>query len=274
MTNEQTRDLALQLLRADSEDEVVHILKTAGYWDDKRCWRLYGDKEGNWSQIGNQQTYPEASLVEKIINSVDARLLLECRLREVNPESSDAPTSIRDAVAMFFENRRSTNNEAGTLSEWPAKKRLDESRKITLAVTGGKPRGARKKTMCVTITDQGEGQSPRRLPDTILSLNKKNKQYIRFVQGKFNMGGSGALRFCGSKGIQLIISRRHPTLAEREAGNDPTADLWGVTITRREEPTDAVGESVHSEFTYLARTKPKTIPEWVMSYRFTLIHSL
>jgi hypothetical protein len=85
MTNEQTRDLALQLLRADSEDEVVHILKTAGYWDDKRCWRLYGDKEGNWSQIGNQQTYPEASLVEKIINSVDARLLLECRLREVNP---------------------------------------------------------------------------------------------------------------------------------------------------------------------------------------------
>ena len=253
MTNDEVKDFALKLLYSDTEDEVIDVLKSAGYWNNTNAWRLYGDKEGNFAQIGNQQSFPEASLVEKNINCVDTRLMLECLLKGIEPESDDAPKSIRDAVAMFFEGRRAIDDEAGTIINWSGAKRTKESYKITISATGGRPtRGMRTKRMCLTICDQGEGQSAARMPNTILSLNAKNKQRIRFVQGKFNMGGSGALRFCGKHGIQLVISRRHPELAKSEIGNDTTAGNWAVTIVRREEPSNKSGEPIHSEFTYLA----------------------
>jgi hypothetical protein len=207
------KELCLSLLYADSEADVVRILKEAQLWDDRDLWRLYGDKEGNFAQAGNQAALPKAALVEKIVNSCDSRLMCECLLRRIDPESDQAPRSVRDAVALFFENRRSESDEAGTLVNWPAARRTEESRRITVAVTGGRPkRGQHSIDMCITIADQGEGQSPARLPRTILSLNEKNKQRIRFVQGKFNMGGSGALRFCGTMGLQLeryTSPRRH-----------------------------------------------------------------
>ena len=260
-TNAEVKDFTLALLRANSEEEVIDILTATGYWDDAKAWRLYGDKEGNWSQAGNQQSFPEASLVEKIINSVDSRLMLDCLLREIEPESERAPASVRDAVAMFFEDRKAEGDEAGVIINWPRSKRLKESHKITIAATGGRPtRGKKTKKMCLTISDRGEGQSARRLPDTILSLNAKNKQRIRFVQGKFNMGGSGALRFCGENGFQVVISRRHKTLAENEREDDDTVDKWAVTIVRREEPSNESGTVVHSEFTYLAPVGAEDAP--------------
>lgn len=249
MKNDDIKKLALDLLRADSEDEVVRLLKQAGLWDNRDLWRLYGDKEGNFAQAGNQQSLPEAALVEKIVNSCDSRLMLECLLRGIDPESDKAPGSVREAVATFFEPRPGKEDEAGSLSTWGSAKRTHESRNITIVATGDRPtRGHHRKRMCLTVTDLGEGQSPDRLPHTILSLNAKNKQRVRFVQGKFNMGGSGALRFCGELGLQLVISRRHPKLK----GSDPSGDDWAVTVVRREAPSARSGEPVHSEFTYLA----------------------
>lgn len=253
LTNSAVRQLAVDLLRADSEAEVVGILTKAGFWNDESAWRLYGDKEGNFAQTGNQQALPEAALVEKIVNCCDSRLMCECLVRGIDPESDQAPNSVRDAVAMFFENRRATEDEVGTLANWSPSKRTAESRFITIAATGDRPtRGQRTRGMCITIADQAEGQSPLRLPKTILSLNEKNKQRIRFVQGKFNMGGSGALRFCGNMGFQLVISRRNPELANRQKTEDPSIGQWGVTVVRREEPSNKSGQPIHSEFTYLA----------------------
>lgn len=253
MKNDQIKKLCMDLLVSDSEDEVISLLKNAGFWEDSNLWRLYGDKEGNFAQAGNQQALPEAALVEKLVNCCDARLMCECLLQNIGPESVEAPVSVRDAVTRFFEGRRAENNEAGTLANWPAAKRLEQSKFITIAATGGRPtKGHKSKNMCLTIVDQAEGQSPNRLPKTVLSLNEKNKQRIRFVQGKFNMGGSGALRFCGSAGLQLVISKRHPKLAERERAIDETVDQWVFTVVRREEPSTKSGEPVNSEFTYLA----------------------
>lgn len=250
--NQKYKSLCLQLLHADTEDEVIKILKWAGYWDNPNLWRLYGDKEGNFAQIGNQSSFPEAAVVEKIVNSIDARLMCECKSRGIDPESEKAPKSLRDAIAQFYEEREAIDDEAGTIANWTKTKRTEQSRYITLAATGGRPtRGQKTKEMCLTITDTGEGQSPARLPHTILSLNDKNKQRIRFVQGKFNMGGSGALRFC-KKGLQFVISKRNPELAKRERFSDNTVDDWAFTIVRREEPSNISGTPIHSEFTYLA----------------------
>jgi hypothetical protein len=253
MQIENVKALALSLLHADSEDDVVGILRKYGVWDNPDLWRLYGDKPGNFASVGNQSSFGEAALVEKIVNSIDARLLLECRLRGIDPESADAPINVRDAVGVFFEGKRKGSPGAGDLLDWGSSKRREESRHITLAATGDQPtRGKRSKNFCLTIVDEAEGQSPARLPNTILSLNAENKQRTRFVQGKFNMGGSGALRFCGQHGLQLIISRRHPELAKKDPWNDARSHEWSVTVVRREEPSNKAGDPIHSEFTYLA----------------------
>ena len=75
------KDLCISLMEADSEADVIEILASCGYWEDSNVWRFYGDYENNYNVIGNQQSRPEAALIEKLVNSVDARLMNECIVR-------------------------------------------------------------------------------------------------------------------------------------------------------------------------------------------------
>jgi hypothetical protein len=234
-------DLCMALMRADSEAEVIDILRAAGYWDDPDAWRLFSDNENNFSVIGNQQSEAVAAFVEKIINSVDARLVNACRMAGCDPEGPDAPGSMREAVARFFENRPHPKEADGHIADWLDPKTTSEGRLLTVAATGKSPRDGQPS---LSVADQGEGQTPDDFPTTFMSLQKNNKLRIPFVQGKFNMGGTGALQF--SK-LQLVVSRRNPVLL----GSNATArDLqWGFTIVRREPPSGGTKSSV---FKYLA----------------------
>lgn len=245
---DQIKELCLALMRADTEDEVIQLLKEAGYWDNPKVWRFYGDYENNFNTIGNQQARPDAALVEKLINSVDARLMSEALVRGIDPEGPNAPRTIREAVALFFEkNGSSSNPYAGRIREWGDTKRTEIARGITLSSTGGKP----PNNPSFSITDNGEGQTPCRMPETLLSLNKSNKLRIPFVQGKFNMGGTGVLKFCGHCNLQLVISRRNPKILNKEPKGE-TDGNWGFTIVRREDPSGSRRSSV---YTYLAPNK-------------------
>ena len=82
--------------------KLLHLLKEAGYWDDPNVWRLFGDKEDNYTTFGNQSRTAEGALAEKLVNSVDAVLMGKCWASGIRPDSSQAPKSIRDAVAQFF----------------------------------------------------------------------------------------------------------------------------------------------------------------------------
>ena len=240
------KQLCSALLHADSEGEIITLLKKHGYWDKPGLWRHYGDVENNWGQSGNQQSLAEAALAEKIVNSVDARLINECRMRGIDPASEDAPQTIRAAVARFFEN--STGEKIATggyIEDWGAQKTREVADGITLTATGTRPQG-----LNITISDCGEGQSPDKLPDTILSLSKSNKQYIPFVQGQFNQGGTGALRFCGKNNLQLVISKRNPAFLDENA--DSRDHEWCFTIVRREFPSGKPGAPKNSVYTYLA----------------------
>lgn len=184
--------------------------------------------------------------MEKLVNSVDARLMHECLARGINPESPAAPQTIREAVARFFEESASAGSVySGQISAWDNEKRRAVARGITLAATGMKPSDG---DPCITIADCGEGQTPRKFPDTFLSLEKSNKLRIPFVQGKFNMGGTGVLEFCGKQNLQLILSRRSPRILNGNFAH-PTDDEWGFTIVRREDPS---GNRRSSSYTYLA----------------------
>jgi hypothetical protein len=231
----QLKDLCLALIHCESEDEVIEILKREKYWDKIENWQLFGGDENNYSTIGNQQNKSESAIVEKIINSVDAMLMGECLKRDVNPESDLAPQSIRDALIEYFK------IFDGKLTNISPRERSVLAENIGFVATG------LKTNPNYIIFDKGEGQSPSRLHDTILSIRKSNKLRIPFVQGKFNMGGTGVFRFCGERNIQLIVSRRNPSIAEFEG--DPMKDFWGFTVIRRDDPNQGARSS---NYKYLA----------------------
>lgn len=231
------KKLALTLAQCETETEIISVLTNEGLWNNPTRWRAFGDNDNNWSTIGNQQSEADAALVEKIVNSVDALLMKECMIRGVNPTSSEAPKSIASALEDFF---GITGGKLQNLTETERTGLAQNN--IILAATGGE-----KPDPNIVIVDRGEGQSPRRMPNTILSINKSNKLKVPFVQGKFNMGGTGALCFCGEHNFQLVISRRCPDIPN---GGDDTHNLWGFTIVRRERPTKENGLR-SSKFTYL-----------------------
>jgi hypothetical protein len=249
MDNAALKALCLALMKADSEAEVISLLTDAGYWNDKKSWRFYGDYENNYNTIGNQQGRPDAALVEKVVNAVDARLMNECLVRGIDPEGPQAPQSIRQAVAVFFDGDLKPDSPyAGQVKNWPDKKRTETARWLTLSATGA---GAKTGNPCFTISDQGEGQTPERMPDTFLSLTKSNKLRIPFVQGMFNMGGTGVFEFCGPNGLQLIVTRRNPAILKGKF----------------DHPTDNSGASPSSagNTRAVARSATPTTPTWLPS---------
>ena len=243
------RDLCMTLLECDAEDKVVEVLSNAGYWGDRDSWRYFGDFENNWSTIGNQQSSPHAALVEKLVNAVDATLMGLCYENGYEPTSKDAPKTMRAAVSRFFEeNTAEDAPHAGLIRNWTPQKRTEVAQLITLVATGG------KKIPSFTIADAGEGQTPDSMPETLLSLSRTNKLRIPFVQGKFNMGGTGVFKFCGQQNLQLVISKRNPKAIK---GYNQDATKWGFTVVRREDPERGRRSSV---FTYLAPLGKDELP--------------
>jgi hypothetical protein len=228
MANARAKQLFERLLKADSEAAVIDILRDSGYWDDPSAWRFYGDKPRNWATVGGQQSGPDQALVEKLTNAIDTKLIAAARIRN-QLEGPSAPKLLFKARDLFFGEQM---KDVETLSK-----------SITVAATG------RRQRPSITIVDDGEGVTPAGMPKTILSLHEGNKDTIPFVQGKFNMGGSGVLEFCGIEhNVELVLSRRNPQLLAPDATAEDRK--WNFTVIRREDPG---GDSPRSSrFTYLA----------------------
>lgn len=208
----------MKLVKADGENEVIEILKRYSLWDSEANWNILGEMENNFSIIGNQQSEADSALVEKLINSIDAMLMKECLVSDIDPESAEAPITMSIAAEQFFK------INSGTLVNMSLTKRRKLAENIILMATGS------RQLPSYTIIDRGEGQDPSCFVDTFLSLAKTNKIKIPFVQGKFNSGGTGSLQFCGNYGLQLIVSRRDPKIKR----DNPTK--WGFTIIRKFSP--------------------------------------
>src|SRR5262249_42165780 len=158
------------------------------------------------------------ALIEKAMNSIDTKLLAAARVKGVPLTGAEAPQSIFEARNLLF------------ADELKDVEKL--SRSITIAATGKRSRPS------ITIADDGEGQTPHGMPSTILSLHKGNKNAIPFVQGKFNMGGSGVLEFCGvDYNVELVLSKRNPKLLPKDARESDK--YWSFTVIRREDPSPA-----------------------------------
>ena len=194
---------------------------------------------GNFATIGNQQSEAIAALVEKIVNGVDARLIDACLRAGVDPESPIAPQSIRAAVARFFEKKSNPTDRDGRISEWPDSAVTEQGRLLTVSATGYMPSAGKPS---ITIADQGEGQAPDSFPETFMSLHRSNKLRIPFVQGKFNMGGTGALAVLWRRveAPANCFSPRSRLVGEYSASERDCH--WGFTVVRREPPYTGLAE--------------------------------
>ncbi|MCY4248726.1 MAG: hypothetical protein OXE95_14235 [Chloroflexi bacterium] len=201
---EYLNDLFHNLYDADTEVKVDKILESL---DSNFSWRPYGDNKKNFGVIENQQASPIPAIVEKITNSIDAILMRHCYEKGIDPKSSIAPKSVDKAISAFFD--KSEN--------WDLHNEMSKQAESIQIIASG----PRKNTSLV-IYDDGEGQHPENFPDTFLSLLTGNKNEIPFVQGKYNMGGSGAIAFCGTNRYQLIASKRYD-----KTGN------FGFTLLRK-----------------------------------------
>lgn len=175
-----------------TEADIDKLISEESKLSDAKNWFPIGQNESNFSIIENQQSNPIAALVEKVTNSIDAILMRKCLEAGLDPKGKATPKSMDEAIDLFF-----PDNKNWDLSTF----RRSQAEDIQIIADGP------TKQSSVIIYDNGEGQHPKDFESTFLSLMRGNKNEIHFVQGKYNMGGSGAIVFCG-KGYQLIGSKR------------------------------------------------------------------
>ena len=201
-----------QLFEAGTEQDVEKLISTEKQIFKNENWEPLGKNQSNYGVIENQQSNPIAALIEKITNSIDAILTRKCLEAGLEPFSTLAPKSMEDAIGRYFENS----------SDWDLPSfRKQQSENLQIIADGPRKRSS------LIIYDDGEGQHPESFEDTFLSLLRGNKNQIHFVQGKYNMGGSGAIVFCGKRGFQLIGSRKF----------DKSGD-FGFTVIREHPLTE------------------------------------
>jgi hypothetical protein len=210
-----SKKLLMQLVSARSENEVRKIIDSDPLLANEENWKPYGGYESNFNTINNQAKNSVAALAEKPINSIDALLLKKCKLSGIDPESKQAPKSMKEAIELFF------GIKSGDFSDLADKERRRLAGNIQIIAEGDKKRPN------LIIADKGEGQHPDDFENTFLSLHRGNKNKILFVQGKYNMGGSGVLPNCGEYNYQLILSRKTLELLKKGQG-----DEWGFTLVR------------------------------------------
>ncbi|UII20852.1 hypothetical protein [Fulvivirga ligni] len=193
------RKLFQAIYSSGTEDELQQVIDKHPEAFKNENWHPLGNNPSNYGVIENQQSNPIAALIEKLTNSIDAILTKKCLEADINPKDEEAPRSMEEALDQFFPDA----------SHWDLSSfRKAQSESLQIIADG-----PRKKSSLI-IYDDGEGQHPKDFKDTFLSLLKGNKNEIHFVQGKYNMGGSGAIVFCGKKGYQLIGSRKFDKTGE------------------------------------------------------------
>src|SRR5579875_22241 len=220
--NADFKGLFLKLYNAKTEDDVDNVIAKYPEIFHNNNWVPIGNNESNYGIIENQQSNPIAALVEKVTNSMDAILTKKCLEKNIQPDGPYAPHSMTQAIEEFF-----PQNKQWDLPTF----RRKQAEEIQI-VADGPPRNT-----SVIIYDNGEGQHPEDFDNTFLSLVKGNKNKIMFVQGKYNMGGSGSIVFCGKKGYQLIASKKFDGKGQ-----------FGFTLVR--EHPFAKGEEEHKKNTW------------------------
>jgi hypothetical protein len=227
------------LIDAESEEAVETIIASVPEMNNTDNWVPLDRRETNYNVTTNQQASGPKAATELMTNMVDALLLKHARMNKIDPRGSDAPQDMYQAVEKFI------GLKGGRMLNADSEKWLADfaAKNLVVGITGA--RSKREGYPCYTFADNGEGQNAEEFDDTFLSLSKGNKKDIRFVQGKFNMGSSGVLSYCGRRWFKLIVSRKWDRkkpwgwtlLRKRPGGGMPVAEYFKLGGVDGEIPT-------------------------------------
>ena len=216
----QTKELFQKLYQSQNETDLQKVIDSIDLFQEQNNWYPLGGTENNFGTIENQQASAIGALIEKFTNSIDAILMKKCYEAGIDPRSSNAPKTMQEAVERFY----------GEKHQWLSPDFVKkESLGIQVIADGmTKKKSARTYDTSLTIYDDGEGQDPKDFENTFLSIGKGNKNDILFVQGKYNMGGTGSIVFCGKNRYQLIASKKYDGSGE-----------FGFTLIRKHPFSEA-----------------------------------
>lgn len=215
-----SKQLCTSLLAAESEAQIETIVGESKEMSDPKNWGPIDGRDTNFNIVTNQAMTGGKAATELMTNMVDAMIMKQAYLKNIDPRDTgdDVPKSMYDAVDKLINNLRGgklVNADESWLRSF-------SSKNLVIGITGSSGTKAVGGDPCFTFADNGEGQHAENFKSTFLSLSHGNKKDIPFVQGKFNMGSSGVLSYCGERWFKLIISRRY----------DKTGK-WGWTLIRR-----------------------------------------
>ena len=216
--------LCLSLLNCNSEKEVELLISNTPAMRDG-IWKPLDQRETNFNVTSNQASDGGKALTELMTNMVDAVLLRYAHEKNIDPKGDSAPRTMYSAVETLISIKHLRGGRLVDADDESALRSFARDHLI-IGVTGGIK--TNEGLPCFTFVDNGEGQHPDNFENTFLSLSAGNKKDIPFVQGKYNMGSSGVLGYCGRLWYKLIVSRRHDRSGE-----------WGWTLVRR-RPDDGM----------------------------------
>ena len=189
-----------KLLKATTNSEIEEVIKSLEPLGSE--WRLVGDRN-NYPTI-NVASIPSAAIVERVTNSIDARLELAA---EAEPKFADKCSSPR----MFVDGTFGVKD--GYLSNLENKEKQEELVEQAGIVVTLRD-GDLTSTPTIDIQEAGIGISRQEFPETILSLNRDNKIKKWYLMGRFGQGGSATFRF--SKYTVIVSRRQHPERVDQE----------------------------------------------------------
>lgn len=242
----------LKQLPITDENEFSYDIKnpTQGWQEGKLHWVPLGKDRGNAGRI-KLAGHPENPIAERSINGMEALIELAMGMELLKDPNAPMPKSPREAVLRYF--------------SLPP---LDQLPKMTKLIEGKKPREhareiARRirvrvlfekvvREFAVFIEDDGIGQAPGRMHDTLLSLGSSDKGDKTYLIGLFGQGGSSA--YAASE-YSWCISRRAPMLL------DGQEDGVGWTVVKEVFPKGRRDPY----YAYLAAHPDGTVPSLPVS---------
>lgn len=214
----KSNEICLRLLQAEAESAVQKIVESTADMGAATNWRPLDNRETNFNITSNQASDGGKALTELMTNMVDAVLTKHALQKGIDPKGPKAPRTMYEAVDRLVKPMQ--GGKLVNLDSNDPWLREFASKNLVIGITGAKNK--KEGLPCYTFVDNGEGQTPGDFSRTFLSLSEGNKRSIPFVQGKYNMGSSGVLGYCGRRWFKLIISKRYDGKS-----------VWGWTLMRR-----------------------------------------
>src|SRR5260370_572433 len=137
-----------------------------------------------------------------------------------------APSSPRDAVMRYFS--LPPLDSIPKLKDHPKRKEISQraralAKRININVTYSRP----SDEFTVLISDEGIGQAPTRMHETLLSLGSSDKGDKPYLIGLFGQGGSSTY---AASALSWCVSRRAPEV--QDGGHDGV----GWTVVKEIHP--------------------------------------